>query len=88
MLSISPGQFFHLHWTTGASLMGAVFAYFTITAQGISPIENGQYSASSASPAAITSGIHGTFIVAVIAVVIAIIVGIITLRQQKKITRE
>ncbi|HWQ42037.1 MAG TPA: MFS transporter [Desulfosporosinus sp.] len=73
--------------TTGASLMGAVFAYFTMTAQGISPIEKEQYSVSSASPAAITSGIHGTFIVAVIAVVIAIIVGIITLRPQKEITQ-
>ena len=56
--------------------MGAVFAYFTMKAQGISHIENGQYSASLASPAAITSGIHGTFIVAVIAVVIAIMAGI------------
>lgn len=56
--------------------MRAVFAYFTMTAQGISHIENEQYSASLASPAAITAGIHGTFIVAVIAVVIAIIAGI------------
>jgi EmrB/QacA subfamily drug resistance transporter len=63
--------------TTGASLMGAVFAYFTMTTQGISPhIENKQFSASLASPAAITSGIHGTFTIAVIAVVIAIIAGI------------
>lgn len=74
--------------TTGVSLMGAAFAYFTMTAQGISHIGNEQYSVSSASPAAITSGIHGTFIVAVIAVVIAIIVGIITLREQKPNTQE
>jgi len=47
--------------------MGAVFAYFTMTAQGITHIGNGQYSAGSASPAAITSGVHCTFIVAVIA---------------------
>jgi MFS family permease len=70
--------------TTGASVMGAVFAYFTMIAEGISHIENEQYSASSASPMAITSGIHGTFTVAVIAVVIAIIISYIIFRQQKR----
>lgn len=70
--------------TTGASLMGAVFAYFTMAAQGMTHIENGQ-SASSASPAAITSGIHGAFTVAAIAVVFAIIIGVIAFRKQRNI---
>lgn len=72
--------------TTGASLMGAVFAYFTMAAQGMH-VADGQ-SASSAPPAAITSGVHGTFIVAVFAVIIAVLIGIITLRRRKKNVQE
>lgn len=75
--------------TTGASLMGAVFAYFTMAAQGVAHnTGNGQYSASSASPAAITSGVHGTFLIAAAAVAIAIIIGILTLRQKEENTAD
>ena len=71
---------------TGASIMGAFFAYFTMKAQDISLIGDGQYSASSASPEAITAGVHGTFIVATIIIAIAILIGILTLHSQKSAT--
>lgn len=70
---------------TGASLMGAVFAYFTMAAQGSAHTGNGQYSASSASPIAITSGVHGTFLIAAAAVIIAIVIGALTLHSKKEI---
>ncbi|MGC4017910.1 MAG: MFS transporter [Muricomes sp.] len=72
--------------TTGASLMGAVFASFTMAAQGIS--HSGDYSVSSASPSAITSGVHGTFFIAVAAIILAIIIALITLHHERTVLEE
>lgn len=70
--------------TTGASLMGAVFAYFTMKAQGAGSA-NGQYSVSSASPSAIAAGVHGTFIAVVFAIAAAVIIGFFTLRPKEAV---
>lgn len=69
--------------TTGASLMGAIYAYFTMAAQ---KAHSGEVhgSTSSITPAAIISGVHGTFLVVTVVVLIAIIIGIFTLSQKKE----
>ena len=70
--------------TTGASLMGAIFAYFTITSEEAIRMDGAQASINSASAAAITSGIHTTFLIAAVAVCIAIITGMIVLKKPLK----
>lgn len=62
--------------TTGVSFMGAIFAYFAMTGHG--------KSASSASPAAIISGVHGTFLFAFAVVLIAGIIGMFTMQHNHK----
>lgn len=69
---------------TGASVMGAFFSYFTLQAENTSILSAGKFSASSASPEAITAGVHGTFLVAMVLIAIAILIGHYCLQLQNE----
>lgn len=70
--------------TTGAALMGAIFANLTLMAERKFEIVNEATTVSLASPEAISAGTRGTYYVATFGVIIAIAIGIIMLYHKRK----